>query len=145
MVRYKWYAMVLAFAMVGAAAAQTAADNKLMIRNGKVEYVDDNSAKLAWTTNVESSAVVRYGTDPNNLDMVAREAWGGKKVDESGAIHRVELKNLKPDTTYYFVIEAGEARGGGGYTFKTSVQQLRTKTVEQAREEWRAKQQSNPK
>jgi phosphodiesterase/alkaline phosphatase D-like protein len=137
----KIFLPALLWATLGAAAAQTtnsAQSTKIIITDGpRIEYVDDNSAKIAWTSSVEGSATVRYGTDRNNLSMVAQEPWGGKKVDASGAIHRVELKNLKANTTYYFTAESGQAKGGSGVVAKSDIQTLQTKTVEQAKQDWR--------
>jgi phosphodiesterase/alkaline phosphatase D-like protein len=122
------------------AGAQTIGSNTTqtiaIIDGPRIEYVDANSAKIAWTSNVEGSATVRYGTDRNNLSMVAQEAWGGKQADAGGAIHRVELKNLQANTTYHFTAESGQARGGRGEVAKSNIQLLHTTTGESARQEW---------
>lgn len=74
-----------------------------------IEYLDEDSAVLAWSTNVQGSTRVEYGTSPRNLDQVAEAPWGA-----DGRTHRVELRNLRADTTYFFEIETGQARGTGG-------------------------------
>jgi phosphodiesterase/alkaline phosphatase D-like protein len=85
--------------------------------NGKVkitsapvlEEVTSNSATVAWSTNVKGSSRVTYGTDPNNLTQLGESPWG-----QGGLTHRVQLKNLQPNTTYYFRVETGQAAGTGG-------------------------------
>lgn len=72
----------------------------------KVENVTSNTAVIAWSTNVNSSTVVRYGTDQGSLSHTAEMPWGG-------LTHRVTLKNLKPGTTYYYQAESGKAQGSG--------------------------------
>lgn len=71
-----------------------------------IEYITRRNAVVAWSTNVRSSSIVRFGTDPNNLNQTAQAPWGQET-------HRVEVKNLKPDTKYYFVVESGQAEGSG--------------------------------
>jgi hypothetical protein len=52
---------------------------------------------------------VTYGTNPNNLTQLAEAPWGA-----GGLTHRVQIRNLKPGTTYYFTVETGQAQGTGG-------------------------------
>jgi hypothetical protein len=72
-----------------------------------VEAVGDKTAVIAWSTDVESSATVRYGIEQDNLDQKAEEKWGGIKAGGS-VVHRVSVKNLKPATKYWFAVESGE-------------------------------------
>jgi hypothetical protein len=71
-----------------------------------VEDVTDTTAEIAWSTNVNSGTSLHYGTDPTHLDQTAGMPWGG-------FTHRVLIKNLKPNTTYYFKAESGQAQGTG--------------------------------
>lgn len=81
--------------------------NAVQITNGPVvENVTDTTAEIAWSTNVNSGTALHYGTDPSHLDMTAGMPWGG-------FTHRVLIKNLKPNTTYYFKAESGQAQGTG--------------------------------
>ena len=83
------------------------ATNAVQITNGPVvENVTDTTAEIAWSTNVNSGTALRYGTDPTNLDQTAGMPWGG-------FTHRVSIKNLKPNTTYYFRAESGQGQGTG--------------------------------
>jgi phosphodiesterase/alkaline phosphatase D-like protein len=85
-------------------------DGKVKITNGPIlEYVDSNSATIAWSTNLKGSTRVTYGTDPNNLGQLAESPWGA-----GGLTHRVKVQNLHPSTTYYFQVETGQAEGTGG-------------------------------
>lgn len=102
--------------------AQTAA---VQITNGpKVEATTDSTATIAWTTNVQASSVVRYGDDRNNLEQTGKLAmapWGG--VTENGGVtHRVVVKGLKPDTTYYFEVGSNEAKGTGGHIMSSVIE-----------------------
>jgi len=90
-----------------------------------IEFLGDSHAQIAWSTNVESSAIVHYGTDPNNLSQTAEQAWGGTKTKVS-AVHRVKLDNLKPATTYYYQVESGQGYGTGS-SVKGQVASITTK------------------
>ena len=79
----------------------------LEIVDGPVfEYLDATTVQIAWTTNAQSSTLVRYGTDPNDLRKTAQAPWGQET-------HRVEITHLEPNTTYYFVVESAQARDSG--------------------------------
>jgi hypothetical protein len=81
--------------------------NGVQITHGPVvENVTDTTAEIAWSTNVNSGTALHYGTDPTHLDQNAGMPWGG-------FTHRVLIKNLKPNTTYYFKAESGQAQGTG--------------------------------
>ncbi len=98
-------------------------DATVKITNGPVlEAVTGNTATVAWSTNRRGSSRVNYGTDPNNLTQLAEAPWG-----RGGLTHRVELKNLQPNTTYYFRVETGQAQGTGGQVESQNVQTFTTK------------------
>jgi hypothetical protein len=79
-----------------------------MITNGPgADKVTDSSAEIFWNTSVPSTAVVRYGTSPKDLDQNASESTSGQTS------HKVELTNLKPNTKYYFQVDAGQGQGTG--------------------------------
>ena len=83
------------------------ASNAVQITNGPVvEIVTDTTAQIAWSTNIKGSTRVTYGTDMGNLGQLAEAPWG-----VGGLTHRVQLKNLKPGTTYFFQVETGQAAG----------------------------------
>lgn len=81
--------------------------NAVQITNGPVvEEVTDTSAQIAWSTNVNAGTTLRYGIDPGHLDQAAGMPWGG-------LTHRVTIKNLQPNTTYYFKAESSQGQGTG--------------------------------
>ena len=83
------------------------ASNAVQITNGPVvENVTDATAEIAWSTNVNAGTTLHYGTDPSHLDLAAGMPWGG-------LTHRVTLKDLKPNTTYYFRAESSQGQGTG--------------------------------
>jgi phosphodiesterase/alkaline phosphatase D-like protein len=91
----------------------------VQITNGPtVESVTPRSAVVAWSTNANSSTVLRYGTDRNNLGQMAEAPWGART-------HRVTISNLQPGTTYYYRIESGQGQGTGT-TATSDVQQFQT-------------------
>jgi hypothetical protein len=77
------------------------------ITNGPVvEYTSDHSGMIAWSTKYPAGTYLAYGTDPNNLNQRTQKAWGGTN-------HRLEIKNLQPNTTYYFQVRSEDAKGTG--------------------------------
>jgi hypothetical protein len=83
------------------------ASNAVQITNGPVvENVTDTTAEIAWSTNVNAGTTLRYGTDPSHPDQTAGMPWGG-------LTHRVTIKNLEPNTTYYFKAESAQGQGTG--------------------------------
>jgi hypothetical protein len=84
-----------------------AAGTAVQITNGPVvENVTDTTAQIAWSTNVNAGTTLHYGADPSHLDLTAGMPWGG-------LTHRVTLKDLKPNTTYYFRAESSQGQGTG--------------------------------
>lgn len=89
------------------------------ITNGPViESIFSDHAVIAWSTNANSSTTLKYGTDQKNLNQQVQASWGGRP-------HRVTVKNLQPDTTYFFKVEDANAEKTGTnvespvYSFKT--------------------------
>ncbi|HXB19971.1 MAG TPA: fibronectin type III domain-containing protein [Candidatus Solibacter sp.] len=108
-----WAIVAAALAVSNWCCAQAGGSNQtqgtpaLVITNGPVvENVTDTTAQIAWSTNVSSSTIVHYGTDALDLNGVSSMPWGA-------LTHRVQLKNLKPDTVYYFKVESGQGVGAG--------------------------------
>ena len=69
-----------------------------------IQYADEQSAVITWTTSESADSRVFYGSDRNTLTQTA-EAAGGS------TFHRVHLANLMPNTTYYFQVDTGTATG----------------------------------
>ena len=79
-----------------------ARQSRVRITNGPLfEQITPDSATIAWSTNVPSSFVVRYGTDSQQLTRTAKAHW-------TPTTHRVVLRGLQPGTHYYFSIEPGQ-------------------------------------
>src|SRR5580765_305686 len=78
----------------------------------RVEGTGPTWAVIAWTTNTGGSTVVRYGTDANNLSQTAKAAYADNEKTKAQN-HRVHLKNLKPNTKYFFVADSGQGEGTG--------------------------------
>ena len=96
-----------------------------IIAGPQIEQVTNNGATIAWTTNTGGSSVIKYGTDPSHLDRTAESPY----ADKEGAnyqTHRVQLKNLRPDTTYYYSVVSGQGEGTGTMA-QSQVQQFKTK------------------
>jgi len=92
--------------------------NGLYAQDLELVTVTDTSFVLTWYTSgsptppaplipaapadpIATDGLVRYGTDPDNLDRVAVE-WGGET-----AYHYVEITGLQPGTTYYYQAVSG--------------------------------------
>lgn len=121
-------ATCLAFGLiagVGTAEAKTAkkAEAVRIVDGPRVEGTGGTWAVIAWSTNVGGSSVVRYGTDANHLSQTAESPYA-----RSGNVHRVRVKNLQPNTTYYFVVDSGQGSGTGTET-KSQVAQFVTKAA----------------
>lgn len=102
-----------------AAATRPARAAKVKVTHGPVvEGTHPHGATIAWTTNVSSSTIVKYGTSPQNMNQTAERPWGG-------LTHRVQIPNLKPGTTYYYQISSTQAQGTGTQA-RSPVEQFRT-------------------
>lgn len=86
--------------------AQKHEPNVRITKGPIIEYASADKAVIAWSTNVPSSTVLRYGTDPNKLNETAQAPYGGDT-------HRVHLNNLKRDTNYFFTFESEHGLGTG--------------------------------
>jgi hypothetical protein len=109
--KLRFLVLVIAGILIGLPTgfAQQRAERPVRITKGPLfESISDHSAVIAWSTDEQGSSRVEYGTSPHNLDQMGEAPWGA-----DGRTHRVELRNLRPDTTYYFEVETGQARGNG--------------------------------
>src|SRR5262245_49387103 len=101
---------VLSLAMVLAptrAFAHNDPKAPVKITNGPViESVFDDHAVIAWSTNAQASTTLKYGKDQNNLSEQVGAPYGETP-------HRVTVKNLQPNTTYYFKVFSRDAKGTG--------------------------------
>jgi phosphodiesterase/alkaline phosphatase D-like protein len=91
----------------------------------RVEGVGPTWAVIAWTTNTGGSSIIRYGTDANNLSQTAKTGYADNEKTKAQN-HRVHLKNLKPNTKYFFQVDSGQGEGTGTEA-KSSVSEFTTK------------------
>src|SRR5882762_847890 len=68
-----------------------------------VQALSDTTAFITWSTNVSTKSLLRYGTVSEKPDQVAQSP-------SSGTTHSVKLKNLKPDTTYFYRVGTSAAQ-----------------------------------
>lgn len=114
--------IALGLLSVGGVAQMSPEQNEgaIKITQGpKVESTTGNTATIAWSTDVASSTVVKYGTDQNNLSQTAQTPWGG-------LTHRVVIKGLQPNTTYYYKVDSGQA-AGTGTSVASNMEQFQTR------------------
>jgi len=106
-------ALASLIAMVLFALAAWAQKAERITDGPRVNQVTQTSAEIAWSTDAAGSSVVRYGTNPNNLSQIAQRPWGGAHEPNGDYNHTVWVKNLQPNTTYYFTVETGQGEGTG--------------------------------
>ena len=70
-------------------------------RDVVVSTILENSAKLSWSTGIETQGVVEYGTTPTALNFFSPEP---QKIKS----HIADLTLLTPNTSYYFQIRIGD-------------------------------------
>ena len=83
-----------------------------IIEGPAVERVGDTWATIVWTTNTGGSSVVHYGTDPDRLRQIAESPYADDDRTRHQS-HRVQINDLRPDTTYYYVVDSGQGEGTG--------------------------------
>jgi hypothetical protein len=77
-----------------------------------IEYSDDQFAVVTWMTAAPGESRVYFGTVPDELNRVSENRT-------VGTIHRVDLSDLRPDTTYYFRIDDGQSDTHATNLFRT--------------------------
>jgi hypothetical protein len=105
--------IIVATAIFSVAALAQNAPVERITDGPRVKQTTRNSAEIAWSTDAAGSSVVRYGINPHRLSRTAQKPWGGTHEPNGDFNHTVWVKNLRPDTTYYFLVETGQARGTG--------------------------------
>jgi phosphodiesterase/alkaline phosphatase D-like protein len=90
-----------------------------------VEATGTSWAMIAWSTDTGGSSIVRYGTAPNRLSQTAEAPYANNKRTE-GQTHRVRIENLRPGTTYFYIVDSGQGEGTGTEA-RSRVEQFTTK------------------
>ena len=104
-----------------AAAQQRAPANpferRQIVTGPALESATHNTAIIRWTAKTAGGTakhygIVRYGTNPGNLDQTARSPT---KWNQSlpNVTYRVRIDGLTPGKTYYFTVDAAQADGIG--------------------------------
>ena len=74
--------------------------------NVSLTNITSNDFTVEWQTQAEVVGMIKYGTNPEQLDFFA--------LDEKGNLatttHRIVVKNLWPKTKYYFEVVSGPLR-----------------------------------
>jgi hypothetical protein len=96
--------------------AQTRAQAERITNGPVVKNTTGTVAEIAWSTDAPGSSIVKYGSSPHALNETAEAPWGGTKEPNGDYNHTVWVKNLKPNTTYYFVVETTQGAGTGTQT-----------------------------
>lgn len=123
-------AMLLGICVAGAgASAQRATQERpaaeKIINGPVVEGTGPTWAVIAWTTNTGGSTVLRYRAERDHLSQTAEAPYADNEKTKVQT-HRVRLKDLKPNTTYYFTADSGQGEGTGTEA-KSGVKSFRTK------------------
>lgn len=77
-------------------------------QNVKITNISDNSLTISYTTDVENIASVNFGTDKNLGQIAIDDRDQGADLIRPHKVHNFTLKNLKPNTRYFFTITVGE-------------------------------------
>jgi len=92
----------------------------------KITNLTENQLTVSWTTDLDTSGFVKMGSNPSDLDMTAAD----DRDQLTGSVglfttHHVTIKELRPDTDYYFKIGSGSKEilfgdsAGRAYSIKT--------------------------
>lgn len=92
-------------------------------KNVEITNVSDISFTLTYVTDDKIIGTLNYGTDPGNLDTVILDDRDqlSQSVNEYNT-HSISVKNLEPDSVYYFTINSGDKtypKNGSPYNIKT--------------------------
>lgn len=91
------------------------ADRVQITEGPELESAQGAQAIIRWTSNNpggtdEHFAFVRYGTDPTHLTQTAKSHIRLNRAHPY-TVFRVRLENLKPGSTYYYLVDSMEADG----------------------------------
>jgi hypothetical protein len=113
-------AAACSFALPKPAAAQLLPPNKKaahvkILQGPEPERADTNLTIIRWTSNNPGGSdrhigVVHYGTDPKNLNQVAKSPIQLNRFHQE-TVFRVRMPPLKQGATYYYTVDEEEASG----------------------------------
>jgi hypothetical protein len=120
------FASIAALLLMAAAAwAQTNAPVERITNGPVVKNTTGTGTEIAWSTDAPGSSIVNYGTSPDALNQIAEAPWGGTKEPNGDYNHSVWIKNLQPNTTYYFVVRTTQGAVTGTQT-RSQVMEFQT-------------------
>ncbi|WP_444995301.1 fibronectin type III domain-containing protein [Aliikangiella sp. IMCC44359] len=76
----------------------------LLIGRPLAQDITDSSVHISWKTDESATALLRLGTQSNNLDRI-------ETVSSFSDNHQFALTHLAPSTTYYFSAESSDLSG----------------------------------
>jgi len=89
--------------------------------NIQIINLTEQSATITWTTQKATQGVINYGLSPTNLTLI--------QAENTPAInHQLNLTNLLPGNTYFFVIKIADNifdNNGQPFTFTTKSKELK--------------------
>ena len=90
-------------------------ERREIIAGPALESATQNTAIIRWTVDSGGGTrihygIVRYGTDPGNLDHTARSPIRWIRTLPN-MLYRVRIDGLTPGTTYYYAVDAAHADG----------------------------------
>jgi hypothetical protein len=92
-------------------------ERREIVTGPALESATHDTAIIRWTADTGGGTsthygIVRYGTDPRNLDQMARSPnrWSQRLPEMT---YRVRIDGLTPGTIYYFTVDAAQADGVG--------------------------------
>jgi phosphodiesterase/alkaline phosphatase D-like protein len=98
-------------------AASNGSGRGQIITGPALESATYDTAIIRWTANTGGGTarhygIVRYGTNPGNLDQTARSP-NKRNQSLANMTYRVRMDGLTPGTTYYFTVDVAQADGIG--------------------------------
>jgi hypothetical protein len=112
------------------ATASQRFERREIIAGPALESATQNTAIIRWTVDKGGGTrihygIVRYGTDPANLDHTARSPIRWIRTLPS-MLYRVRIDGLTPGTTYYYAVDAALA-DGVPFGLKSPMNRFRTR------------------
>ena len=79
--------------------------NKIIIKNIDLVTLTDTTMIVTWTTNINSSTYIDYGTHPFYLGNHYSDDY-----QTSVSFHYLELDGLEPGSTYFYRVGSNNSR-----------------------------------
>ena len=107
--------MVLSGSLIAQESPTTPKAARVQIIQGPEIALASWFTVIRWTTNNPGGSpvhygIVHYGTDPKDLSQTAKNPIRLNPY-HSSTVFRVQLYNLKPQTTYYYKVTSIESNG----------------------------------